>query len=172
MIVIEGKTMGTKILIISFVTLLLVGTTQAREWLIKDGDVYSSSYIEINTGDTLTMTGGLVTTFITAYGNAQMSFSGGELATLFLWHMTHAEIVGGVIGTIHADADSGINLYAHNVTYENELLSGFYNAGNIQMSVKVDERSFTHVNIIPEPLSVTLLGTGMVLFLNKRRIRR
>jgi len=100
---------------------------------------------------------------------------GGEMDWLFTFDNSVANIYGGTLDWLGAFPGSTVYLYAYDVTYhltgglENRpWAEGTYYSDNTSFSFTLyDEYSYSHVAVVPEPVTFLLFGLGMLL-LRKR----
>ncbi|MHC4633445.1 MAG: hypothetical protein ACYS9C_19540 [Planctomycetota bacterium] len=100
---------------------------------------------------------------------------GGEMDRLYTFDNSVVNIYGGNLDWLGAFPDSVVYLYAYDVTYhltgglENRpWAEGTYYSDSTSFSFTLyDEYGFSHVVVIPEPISFLLFGFG-ALFLRKR----
>jgi len=160
---------------------------------IVDDDVYNE--IWMSNGATATMFGGDVFKLETS-NTSSFDMRGGEMNLLYTNDDSLIDIYGGNTNVIGAFDDSIIsiyggsltglgavnnsliNIYAYDLVHHptggsnyNGWVEGKYFANDLYFSFSlIQEDSFSHINVVPEPCSVLLLGVGS-LILRKRTKR-
>lgn len=100
----------------------------------------------------------------------------GEIDWLFTFDNSVANIYGGTLDWLGAFPGSTVYLYAYDVTYhltgglENRpWAEGTYYSDNTSFSFTLyDEYSYSHVAVVPEPVTFLLFGLGMLLLRERR----
>jgi hypothetical protein len=139
---------------------------------IVDGDVYGEVFLQNDAS--VDVFGGTILQLKTLDLSTTNIF-GGEMDWLFTFDNSVVNIYGGTLDCLGAFTDSMVYLYAYDVTYhfigglENRpWAEGTYYIDNTSFSFTLyDEYSYSHVVVIPEPISFLLFGFG-ALFLRKR----
>jgi hypothetical protein len=166
-----------------FLTIVLVmlsiSPAQAFLWdsghyEVKTGDVWIEGSI-INSA-TATITGGYIGQ-LHCHDTSEVTVSGGSITALNMFDNSILEISGGTLMGFSIDqpgpdlhAIFWVDTYAYDSL--NHRLTGTWFNNNGSFQIEISRTTFPQITFVPEPLSVTLLGTGMVLFLNMRRNRR
>ena len=173
----EGrKIMKTKIIIIVAVVILLgVCPVQAGIWWIdghleiNEGDLYDGELFIIDHGS-VDMLGGIVgklETWDWSTGNIY----GGEIDWLWTDDNTVVNIYGGSLNILASRPDSRVYLYAYDVKYHPDgglynqpWLEGKYISDNNPFSFSFyGDRDYPQLTIVPEPVTLLLLGFGALL---------
>jgi hypothetical protein len=140
---------------------------------IIDGDIYTEIWIYNDA--TADMFGGDVYKLETFDITAFDMFTG-VMDILDVHDNSSINIHGGSLGTLGAADDSSVNLYAYDVIYH--PTGGYYDRGWVEGKyldndlyfsydlIHID--SFSHLNVVPEPATLLLLGFGAFLV---RKIR-
>jgi hypothetical protein len=182
--------------ILAVITLLGVCPVRATTWTsghheIVDGDVYGE--LDIYNDVTLDIFGGDIfplwafdntltnwydgtMDYFRAYDSSVVDIYGCNL-TQSLWATEDSTINlrGGSLGRFTSDANGIMNLYAYDVVHH--TTGGFWDGGWVEgkyldsdeyfsFSLK-DSDTFSHINIVPEPSTLILVGIGG-LMLRKR----
>jgi hypothetical protein len=129
-------------------------------------------YIYNGSSSTVTVLGGTITT-LRASNTATINFYDGLITNgLALWDDTVVNIYGGRLNGISASDNSIINLYAYDVALDTEtnFLSGYYLYNDEYFSFYVPPGdSYSHINIIPEPVTLMLMALGSLVLKKKFR---
>jgi hypothetical protein len=167
--------MKTKIITIMAAALLaVISPAQADTvWLsghheILYGDVYAEIYMYNDS--TADMFGGDVYKLET-FDVTVFDMLGGVMDILDVHDDSTINIYGGILDTIGAADNSLVSLYAYDVTYH--PTGGYYDRGWVEGKYLADDLTFTfdlihmdsfsHINVVPEPSTILLLGFGTLL---------
>jgi len=173
----ENKIIKT-FLPVLFILSVATSPLRAATWwdsgyhVINDGDVYGEVFLQNDAS--VDVFGGTILQLKTLDLSTANIF-GGEMDRLFTFDNSFVNIYGGTLDWLGAFPDSMVYLYAYDVTYhltgglENRpWAEGTYYSNSTSFSFTLyDEYSFSHVVVIPEPISFLLFGLG-ALFLRKR----
>lgn len=139
---------------------------------INDGDVYFEIYIYNDV--TLDVLGGDIYKLET-FDTTLTEWYAGEMDRLYVHDNSTANIFGGTLYTLEATQNSVVNIHAYDVIYDplgggygEGWLEGTYYSDNSEFGFSLfSQDTYLHVNIIPEPSTILLLGLGGLL-LRKR----
>lgn len=159
--------------------LVAAGSLQAdTEWYsghyeIVDSDIYGE--VRIFNDVTLDIFGGDISRLET-YDTTVTDWYGGEMSHLWTYDDSMVNVYGGELFTLYSHEDSLINLCAYDVLITDT--GGYWNLGRVTGKYFSDNSSFiinlwseetaSHINIIPEPSTLLLLGSGGLLLRRKR----
>ena len=99
---------------------------------------------------------------------------GGRIVELWTRDYSVINIYGGQLESIGTPGlavfsdQSIVNLYAYDVAYHSGQLTGKYYMDNSQFVFVMGDKSYLHINIVPEPTTFLLFALGGV-FLRKKR---
>jgi len=130
---------------------------------IYDGDEYWE--ISMYNDCTLDILGG-DTYRLAAYDTTITNWYNGTMNTLWARESSIVNIYGGSLGDIGADGQSIVNLYAYDTILDVStfILSGRYYTNDNFFTIDVHNADvYSHINIIPEPISLLLLCAGGLL---------
>ena len=139
-------------------------------------NITSGSYSDIMLTDDslLRLRNGLINSLI-AGGNSYAILEGGTVNDLLVKEMAAVELYeGAIIGNILAQDDGIIKIYGYNFLYDESggtygggQLLGFWLDGRELMidfaDAQNDSTYYNHVILIPEPVTLLLLGLGVVM---------
>jgi hypothetical protein len=167
---------------IGLVAVLMFGISPAwadTEWNsghhdIWDGDIYAEIWMRNDA--TADMWGGNVYE-LGALDSSIFSMYGGTMDIFLVRHNSIVNIYGGDLSRlmVYGNENGMVNLYAKDIVYH--TTGGYWNNGWIEGSYLNDIHFdfdipsievASHINIIPEPTTILLLGIGSIL-LRKRR---
>jgi hypothetical protein len=140
---------------------------------IWDGDIYGE--IWLTNYATADMWGGDVYELGTL-DSSRFSMYEGTMDYILIRDNSIVNIYGGTLGSmgIYDEENGMVNLYAKDVIYHFSpgvpgWLEGNYITGSEQhFNFYVNQSGSSHINIIPEPSTITLLGLGILLFRKTR----
>jgi len=149
---------------------------QATTWwdsAIEDGQVYGEVFLENDAS--VDIFGGSVDKLETLDISTAEIF-GGVMDGLWTNDDTIVNIYGGTLNWLAGFHASIVNLYAYDVTYHST--DGLHNEGWMEGTYYNDDapfsfsfyggHSYSHINIVPEPATFLLFGSGGLL-LRKRK---
>lgn len=168
--------MKTKVFLIIVLTILIgVRPVQADTvWLtghheIIEGDVYGEIWMYNDC--TLDIFGGEVSR-LAAYDVTVTDWFGGQMDTLWTRDDSIVNIFGGQLGGLSSQHNSVVNLCAYDIVfepsggYDDGWIYGKYYADDSSFAIHLGADTYVHVNIIPEPATLLLLGIGGLLLRN------
>ena len=181
--------MKTKAIITIMV--LLAGAGPAKAVLVFDSgyNIFDESYgqeseVYVENDAILDVIGGDIAVYLMSTDIAQVNLFGGNINTLWTREDSVAKIYGGIIQWLVSDEDSIVYLFAYNVTFHPQLpapghplygssawIEGIYINNDVSFSFGVGPQgeSYSHINIIPEPTTILLLGLGSMIVIRKRK---
>lgn len=154
--------------------------------------VYNSATVDMTGGDILSLdllnsstadiSDGSITQGLLAWNDSTVNITGGTVG----WGIDASDsstvnLYGGVISDwLYATDDSVVNIYGYGFSYDSE--AGGWNGGQLSGywlddtpftidlldNIAVDSTYYDHVNLVPEPCSLILIGVGGVLVRRKR----
>jgi len=172
--------MKTKVFLIIVLTILIGACPVQADtvWLtghheIFDGDLYGEIYIYNDV--TLDILGGDIYKLET-YDLTLTDWYAGEMDRLYNYDDSTVNIFGGTLYTLEATENSLVYLYAYDVTYDptgggygNGWIEGIYYNDDSTFGFSLfSQDTYSHINVIPEPTTLLLLGVGFLL-VRKRR---
>jgi hypothetical protein len=120
--------------------------------------------------------GGLLE-YLSAGGSNVTNVYGGQLGGLLMGGNSVVNLHGGLLDGFAADGNGILNFYAYDVIYY--PTGGSWNAGwvegkyisdNSYISFDLgDDSAFSHITIIPEPMTIFLFGLGGLFIRRKRK---
>lgn len=139
---------------------------------IKDGDIYTEIWMYNDA--TADMFGGDVFQLGTL-DTSRFSMFAGTMDRLMVRYNSIVNIYGGTLSRliIYPDEYGLVNLYAYDAVYHptggsDGWMEGKYLSNDQQFTFNIAERETSHINIVPEPTTILLLGLGSLLFRKKR----
>ena len=171
--------MKTKIITL-VAAIILVGTCLAKADLVFSSghNTYDDSYgynfeVWVENDAILDVLGGEIGKLETInFATANLYSS--DIDWLWTRDSSVVNIYGDNINWLAAYDDSSINLYAYDVTYHptgggdygnNEWIEGIYYSDASSFSFWLyNDEAYSHINIVPEPSSLILLGLGSLLW--------
>jgi hypothetical protein len=139
---------------------------------ILDGDVYGE--IVMFNDATADMWGGDVFQLGTL-DSSRFNMFAGTMDILMVRHNSIVDIYGGTLSLLHVYPDENglVNLYARDVVYHppvesNGWMEGRYIGNDQHFTFDIAPSDISHINVVPEPATLFLLGLGGLL---TRKIR-
>lgn len=151
--------------------------------------LWTEGYHQINTNETyddvtiinnvtLNIFGGTITTSLLTGDNTLTNWYAGQIDRLGVYDNAVVNIYGGSLQIgLWLVSNSQVNLYAHDIilthtggNMNHGQISGTYNL-NPQQTFTFDlwdADTYTHINIVPEPSTILLLGIGCLLLRRKK----
>lgn len=177
---------------IALVALISLGFLQGQSnasiiinWTTGDYNIPNSKWFGadiLNTYNNVTVTmpgGGGVEGEFNMYDNSQLTMYGGYIGTLNVYPDATAIIKGGDISQylwIDPTTTGWVKLYAYDVEViplSNDYLSlhGYWLADNSFFDIELQNgtSTYSHIQIVPEPISLALLAIGGLGILKPRR---
>ena len=170
----KRKIIFTMLGVLLFCTELAQATDFYSDVTIQNGDVYTSSTINLHDTATINMTGGIVAD-IRPLDTSILNMSGGSLGGLWLANASTANLRGGTIGLVEALDQSIVNIYGYGFTSTPygtaDLLSGFWE-NNSPFDIQLRRTHLPDVHYVlhevPEPATFLLVGVGCALLRKKK----
>jgi len=161
-------------------TLNISGTANLTfETFIRDSSTLNISggnvpWIEFEFSSSGIISGGQVG-FISLIDSTSLQIVGGQTGWLSPAGSGIVDVFGGDINVLDAFHSSVVNIYGNGFAYDPfaggsfrpGLLTGFY-LDSTPFSIEMDNASFSHVNLIPEPAGLWLLALGSVVLIGRR----
>ncbi|MBA7629097.1 hypothetical protein ES703_36595 [subsurface metagenome] len=127
--------------------------TTLTNWF--DGNI---NYLRVHDSSIINISGGELSIVLSSDGNGSINLYQSSL-----------------IKAVSLGDNAVLNLYAkeviHSITgghYDDGWIEGKYISNNQYFHIDMIQDSFSHINIIPEPSTLLLLGLGSLLFIRKR----
>ncbi|MCJ7728990.1 MAG: PEP-CTERM sorting domain-containing protein [Sedimentisphaerales bacterium] len=181
--------MFKKKILICLMVVLLSGTYLALAdtgWdsghhYILDGETYGEIWMYNDA--TADMLGGYVYQ-LGALDSSRFNMFAGTMDILMVRYNSIVNIYGGTLGSlnVYLDENGLVNLYAYDVAYhptgggyyhDCPWMGGKYIGNDQDFAFVLSPAATSHINIIPEPTTLLLLGTGLISLLARdKRIAR
>jgi hypothetical protein len=136
----------------------------------------SGSRLDIQAGDNsiVNFSGTIYSSYIYAVNSATINITGGTIGDLNAYNSGVINIYAGNISNAWAQDSAYINIYGQELikiategAFGHGFVHGHYNNGTTFYFDLMSSETYSHVNLIPEPVTILLLGAGG-LFLRKK----
>lgn len=170
--------MKTKLFtVLALVMLFGVSPVRGEVWTegyhqINPGDVYGE--VDIYNSVTLDIFGGHITR-LAAFDTTYTNWYDGDMKVLWVRDDSIVNIYGGDLDEMAAIENGQINLYAYDVVHT--TTGGHYGIGQV-MGYYLDDmyfcfdlgnlETYSHINVVPEPTTIILLGIGGILVIRRK----
>ena len=112
-----------------------------------------------------------------AHDSSTVNLFGGAVSSLFIEHNSIVNIYGGDISELASIGNSLVYLYGYNVVHnptggyweEGQVEGNYYSDNSFFIFDLAGQETFSHIEIVPEPATVLLLGLGGVILLRRRK---
>lgn len=160
---------------------IVAGDVYNEIWMSNDataimfgGDVFK---VETFHTSSFEMRGGEMDILVT-HDDSEVDIYGESMGSMYIFDDSMIDIFSGSLVALGAVGNSVINLYAYGVVHHatdgsnyNGWVEGRYYADDVYFSFDLlQENSFLHINIVPEPCILSLMAIGG--FIVKRKIEK
>jgi hypothetical protein len=179
----DMRVLWTIILVVAMSLTCLQNQSEALDWTIGDHNIPGidgTSFGVLNTYNDVTTTmfnGGYVEQFNT-YGDSALTMYDGHIVYLNLYQNSIAELRGGNIFEIYVDSTSTsfVKFYAeanygpNGGRYNNGAITGWWLSDGREFYIDFrGADTYTHIQVIPEPATLVLLGLGALVIFRRHR---
>jgi hypothetical protein len=173
------------------IMVMLAGVWPAKADLVFESghNIYDESYgnnaeVGVINDAILDVKGGSISGYLMSTDIATVNVFDGNINELWTRGNSIAKIHGGLIKWLVSDEDSLVYLYAHDVIYHPQApapghpiygnsawIEGIFINNDIPFSFGVGPQgeSYSHIEVVPEPMTLMLLGLGSLLVIGKKR---
>jgi len=154
---------------------------QAQVWAqdhsvinISDGTISNSAYAYLNS--TINYSGSAFGHNLGAFDSGKVYMTGGTIENIGSSDLGIVNLYGGTISdSLFASGSAVINMFGYDLVksysggnYDNGWVSGFW-SDDIAFNIDLyGSETYSHINLIPEPFTIWLLGLGCLRFMRKR----
>jgi hypothetical protein len=142
--------------------------------------------LDMLNSSTALLSGGNITEGVSVWNDSTMDITGGEIG----WYLDASDLStvnlhgGEITDWLYATDSSMVNIYGYGFNYDGDagdwnggLLTGFWFDDtpfsiDILDNIEVDSTYYDHVNLVPEPCTLSLLILGGLGLLRKRRMSK
>jgi len=158
----------------------LVSVWNDAELDMTGGDIQSLDMLNSSTAE---ISNGIVTQGLYAWNNSTIDITGGTIGwNLDVSDSSVVNLYGGVITDwLYATDDSVINIYGYGFSYDSD--AGDWNGGQLTGfwldatpftidlldNIDIDSTYYDHVNLVPEPCSIVLIGVGGLVLRRRKQ---
>jgi len=139
---------------------------------IVDGDLYGE--IWMHNDCTLDIFGGEIGR-LAAYDITLTNWYDGQMDTLWARDNSIVNIFGGSLDGLWAAENSRVNLFAYDVVvmdtggrFDQGYVTGKFYSNDEPFYFDISQDTYLHINTIPEPATLFLLGLGSLIVLKKK----